>query len=131
LLKARGRQRTDATHVLASVRAMNRLELLAESLRAALNDVAAIAPEWLRGMAPAAWYERYGRRVEDSRLPHVEADREVYARTVGEDGFFLLDQLETPEAAAELRELATVRVLRQLWHETRTNRGLNSGDGVG
>src|SRR4051794_23128897 len=33
LLKARGRQRTDATHVLAAVRAMNRLELLAETLR--------------------------------------------------------------------------------------------------
>jgi transposase len=29
LLKSRGRQRTDATHVLASVRTMNRLELLA------------------------------------------------------------------------------------------------------
>ena len=49
LLKARGRQRTDATHVLASVRAMNRLELLAETLRAALNELAAAAPDWLRG----------------------------------------------------------------------------------
>jgi transposase len=33
LIKARGRQRTDATHVLASIRVMNRLELLAETLR--------------------------------------------------------------------------------------------------
>src|SRR6187551_2675269 len=39
LIKARGRQRTDATHVLASIRAMNRLELVAESLRAALNEL--------------------------------------------------------------------------------------------
>src|SRR5215207_2373738 len=31
LLKARGRQRTDSTHVLAAVRALNRLELLAET----------------------------------------------------------------------------------------------------
>src|SRR3954453_16195151 len=37
LLKARGRQRTDATHVLASIRVLNRLELLGETLRAALN----------------------------------------------------------------------------------------------
>jgi transposase len=34
LLKARGRQRTDSTHVLAAVRALNRLALLAEYERA-------------------------------------------------------------------------------------------------
>src|SRR6478609_4014244 len=48
-IKARGRQRTDATHVLASIRVMNRLELLAETLRAALNELATVAPQWLRG----------------------------------------------------------------------------------
>src|SRR5918997_2271587 len=55
LLKARGRQRTDATHVLASIRTLNRLELLGETLRAALNELAAAASQWLRGVAPAAW----------------------------------------------------------------------------
>src|SRR5262249_26312517 len=69
LVKPRGRQRPDATHVLASVRAMNRLELLAETLRAALNQLATVASAWLRGVAPASWSERYIRRVEDSRLP--------------------------------------------------------------
>jgi transposase len=43
LLKARGPQRTDATHVLAAIRVLNRLELVAETLRAALNDLATIA----------------------------------------------------------------------------------------
>jgi transposase len=52
LLKARGRQRTDATHVLASIRVLNRLELLGETLRAALNEIAAVAPDWLRGVVP-------------------------------------------------------------------------------
>src|SRR2546430_9245130 len=33
LLKARGRQRTDSTHVLAAVRAMNRVEGAGETLR--------------------------------------------------------------------------------------------------
>src|ERR671913_1552543 len=51
LLKTRGRQRTDATHVLASIRTLNRLELLGEALRAALNELAAVAPDWLRGVA--------------------------------------------------------------------------------
>ena len=84
--------------MLASVRTMNRLELLAETLRAALNELAAAAPEWLRGVAPAAWYERYARRIEDSRLPQSKAEREAYARTVGQDGFTLLDRLEGPRA---------------------------------
>src|SRR5687768_15507512 len=101
LLKARRRQRTDATHVLASIRVLNRLELLGETLRAALNELATVAPDWLRGVAPRAWYERYARRVEDGRLPRATAEREAYARAVGEDGFALLDRLDRPETAAE------------------------------
>src|SRR3954466_4166131 len=45
LLKARGRQRTDSTHVLAAVRAVNRLESVGETLRAALNALATVAPD--------------------------------------------------------------------------------------
>jgi transposase len=115
LLKARGRQRTDATHVLASIRVLNRLELLGETLRAALNEIAAVAPDWLRGVAPRAWYERYARRVEDGRLPRAAAEREVYARAVGEDGFALLDRLDRPETPEDLRRLPAVEVLRRVW----------------
>lgn len=123
LVKARGRQRTDATHVLASVRVMNRLELLAETLRAALNELATVAPLWLRGLAPAAWYERYSRRVEDSRLPRSQAEREAYARAVGEDGYLLLDRLAAPAAPAELRSLPQVEVLRRVWERHFERRG--------
>src|SRR5215207_4481021 len=80
LLKARARQRTDATHVLASIRALNRLELVGETLRAALNELATLAPDWLRGVASEVWYKRYARRVEDDRLPRTMAEREAYAR---------------------------------------------------
>lgn len=45
LLKAGGRQRSDATHVLAAVREVNRLESVVETLRAALNALAAAAPQ--------------------------------------------------------------------------------------
>ena len=41
LLRARGTQRTDSTHVLAAVRTMNRLELVGETVRCALNRLAA------------------------------------------------------------------------------------------
>src|SRR5262252_4730795 len=46
-LKVRGAQRTDSTHVLGAIRVLNRLELVAETLRAALNAVATVAPDWL------------------------------------------------------------------------------------
>jgi transposase len=45
LLKARGRQRTDSTHVLARVRATNRLGCAIEALRHALNSLAVVAPD--------------------------------------------------------------------------------------
>src|SRR5215813_302109 len=90
-LTTRGQQRTDSTHVLAAIRVLNRLELVAETLRAALNAVATVAPAWLQAITPLAWYERYSRRIEDVRLPQDKAEREAYAQVVGEDGFQLLD----------------------------------------
>jgi transposase len=90
LVKARGQQRTDSTHVVAAVRYMNRLELVGETLRATLNDLAVQAPDWVRAIAPADWYERYQRRSEQGRLPKGKEARESYARTVGEDGLYLL-----------------------------------------
>jgi transposase len=115
LLKARGRQRSDTTHVLAAIRTLNRLELVGETLRAALNELATVAPDWLRAAAPKAWYERYALRVEDGRLPRSAAEREAYARTVGEDGFALLDRLDEPATPEELRRLPKVEVLRRVW----------------
>ena len=35
-----------------AIRVLNRLELLGETLRATLNDLATIVPDWLRGIAP-------------------------------------------------------------------------------
>jgi transposase len=52
LVKARGKQRTDVTRVLAAIRTLNRLELVAETLRAALNVLATEAPAWLQSVAP-------------------------------------------------------------------------------
>ena len=115
LLKGRGPQRTDSTHVVAAIRALNRLELVAETLRAALNELATVAPEWLRAVAPPAWYERYGRRIEDSRLPRDQAERAAYAQMVGEDGFALLDALEAPEVPAALQTLPRVEALHRAW----------------
>ena len=117
VLKARGTQRTDATHVLAAIRVLNRLELVAETLRAALNELATEVPQWLRALAPSAWYVRYSRRIEGTRLPQSKAERDAYAQTVGEDGFCVLDAVDAPEAPTGLGTLPSLVTLRQVWQE--------------
>jgi len=104
LLTARGPPRTDSTPVLAAVRIRNRLERVAETLRAALNALATVAPAWLQAVRPLAWYARDSRRREASPLPKAKAAREAYAPTVGAAGCLFLDALATPDAPAGLRE---------------------------
>ena len=69
LVKARGQQRTDSTHILAAIRTLNRLELVGETMRFALNRLAAVAPAWVQTQLQPGWLERYGARVENYRLP--------------------------------------------------------------
>jgi hypothetical protein len=71
---------------VAAVRALNRLECMGETLRAARNDLAVVAPDWRRQQATAEWFERSGKRVEESRLPKGEAKRVTYAERIGADG---------------------------------------------
>ncbi len=115
LVKARGRQRTDSTHVLAAVRTLNRLERVGETMRATLNELATVAPEWLQAMAPPAWYERYGRPVENYRLPKTEAARQDLAATIGADGRQLLSALDAAAQQPELAQLPVVQILCQVW----------------
>jgi transposase len=123
LVKARGKQRTDSTHVLAAVRDLHFLELVAETVRATLDDLAAVVPEWLRGIAPPVWFERYAHRVEEFRLPRSQEKRDALLLEVGEDGFLLLDALDAPAAPATGREVAMVETLRKVWriHYSRDN----------
>ena len=113
LLKARGKQRTDSTYVLAAVRDLHLLELVAETLRATLDDLAAVTPEWLRGIAQPVWFERYAHRAEDYRLPKSHEKREALA--IGADGFLLLDALDGASAPAAAREVPMVETLRKVW----------------
>ena len=115
LVKARGKQRTDSTHVLGAVHDLHLLELVAETLRATLDDLAAVVPDWLRTVAQPVWFERYGRRVEDYRLPKSQEKREALALEVGADGFVLLDALDGAGAPEEARGVAMVQTLRDVW----------------
>jgi transposase len=122
LRKARGPQRTDSTPVLAAIRTLNRLESVGETLRAALNSRAVVAPEWLLTQAISDWFDRYGTRVEESRLPKGQAAREAYAAQIGADGFRRLDALEADDAPCWRREVPAVQTLRRMWTHQYTRR---------
>ncbi len=115
LLKARGQQRTDSTPVLAAIRTLNRLESVGETLRAALNSVATVAPDWLAGVTAPAWFERYAIRVEEYRIPKGETAHTALGEPIGTDGHTLLAAIYALAAPAWLRELPAVQTLRQAW----------------
>jgi hypothetical protein len=115
LVTARGRQRTDATHVVAAVRDLNRLEMVGETLRAALEALAAAAPQWLAGHLDAEMIKRYGARIDEWRLPKDQAGRQKRAVQIGRDGYRLLTAVTDRRAPDWLREIPAVDVLRQVW----------------
>jgi transposase len=115
LLKARTKQRTDSTHILAAIRTLNRLELLIETVRYALNRLAVVAPDWLQPHIQPGWLHRYGHRAENYRLPKAETKRQELASLVGADGFALLQAAYADTAPLVVRMEEAVDVLRQVW----------------
>ncbi len=115
VLKARGRQRTDSTRILAAIRSLNRLECVGETLRHTLNALSRTAPDWLRAQVPAEWGLRYGRRFEQYHLPKTESARRALAETIGRDGYRLLAVCYAPEAPAAVRTHPAVEILRRVW----------------
>jgi transposase len=116
-LKAGGKQRTDSTHVLARVRSLSNLECVGETLRAALDDLAQIAPDWLVKQISSDWFERYSHRVENYRLPKAESQRKELAQQIGADGLHLLEALEKPDAPVGLSDEESLQVLRRVWEQ--------------
>jgi len=115
LLAAGGRTRTDSTHVLGAIRDLERLELVGETLRAALEAIAATDPCWLRSFAPEDWFTRYGARVDAYRLPKAETERLELARRIGADGVTVLTQAWRADAPAFVNALPAVASLRAIW----------------
>ena len=113
-LKARGKQRTDSTHVLAAIRKVNRLELVGETIRRVLNELANIAPEWVLQQVAPDWFKRYGARFEAYRLPKKETERAQLEAQIGADGSHLLSAIYTCTSLPWLRELPCVEIMRQI-----------------
>ena len=115
LVKRRGRQRTDATHVLAAVRHLTRVELVGETLRAALDAIARSDERWLAALVTPEWVQRYGQPVHWQRLPHGSAETAAYVHQVGADGVRLLQAVYRADTPSVVRGLDAVDVLRQVW----------------
>src|SRR5438132_6998467 len=111
-LKPHGKQRTDATAVLARVRALSSLESVGESMRAALNALASQEPEWVQAHLHPEWFDRYVHRFELARFPKAETQRQLLREQVGQDVGQLLAciaEVSTPEVLHSLPELTLLR----------------------
>nr|WP_184759041.1 IS1182 family transposase [Streptosporangium album] len=115
LLRAGGRARTDSTHVLSAARTLNRLELVVEAMRAALNAPATAAPSWLAPLISEQWCERYDQRADSYRLPKGDQARAEHATVVGQDGYALLEAVYRQDAPSWLRRIEAVETLRRCW----------------
>ncbi len=120
LLRARGRQRSDSTHVLSAVRALNRVECVGATLRHALNSLAVVVPQWVLAHSHPDWVERYGPRFLDDRLPESQADRVALATLIGADGQALLMAINAPDAPPWIRDVPAIQTLRQVWVQNYT-----------
>lgn len=114
-MKARGKQRTDSTHVLAAIRTLRRLECVGETMRHALNVLSEVAPERLLEHMDPAWAEHYEKRFSDFRLPKDEKKRTELAETRGADGRRLFEQVCAESRQPWLRELGAIETLRRVW----------------
>ncbi|MFJ9847636.1 IS1182 family transposase [Kitasatospora sp. NPDC101155] len=90
LISERTTQRTDSTHVLAAVRDLTRLELITESVRAALEEVARTAGHLLVDLVDEDWGRRCGRPVRRGKNPTRPKTRILAA---GDDAHRLLEHL--------------------------------------
>src|SRR5579859_8003678 len=116
-LKARGKQRTDSTHILAKIRALNRAECVIETLRHALNVLAVVAPDWLGSQVQPEWVERYAHRAEEFRLPKGVEKRQELLHQVGQDGWGLLMAIEADSASHWMLSIPAVDTLQCVWKQ--------------
>jgi len=116
-LKAHGRQRTDSTHILAKIRALNRAECVVETLRHALNVLAVVAPDWLRAQVQPEWRERYGARAGDYRFPSGEDKRQQFLHQVGQDGWGLLSAITADPPNHWMLSIPAIDTLQRIWQQ--------------
>jgi transposase len=115
LVKAGGKQRTDSTHVVAAVAALNRLGLAGESVRAAVEALTAAHPDWVAArVCVSGWAHRYGTPMTTWRAPASKAKQDELAIAYARDGYALLEAVYDDSSPAWLAEIPAVDVLRRV-----------------
>jgi transposase len=122
LLKGRRLQRTDSLVIVSAVRQLNRLELVVETVRVALEAIAEADAEWLRARMPSAWLERYGewtqaRRHTKQTGAKGQAETRRLLTSVGDDGAQLLAWLAQGPGPRWAEEPAEIATLREVWRQ--------------
>jgi hypothetical protein len=85
------------------VAALNRLELAGESVRAAVEALAAAHPAWLeQRICVSDWTRRYGTPMTAWRPPASQAKQDELAIAYARDGYALLEAA-TPVAMSAVR----------------------------
>jgi transposase len=116
-LKSRGKQRTDSTYIVGSLRRLNRLELIGETLRHTLNELASVHPDWLRPLIEEDWIDHYGQRVDEYHLPRPQEARQTLAEQIGADGRKLLEAAKASAGAVDLATSAALQSLANIWQQ--------------
>jgi transposase len=80
-----------------------------------LNVLAVVVPAWLKAQVPPVWFERYGQRLTEFRLPKDKQEQQALAEVIGADGLHLLEQVYADDAPDWLRLVPAVETLRQVW----------------
>ncbi len=121
-LSGRKTQRTDSLAVLGAIRQLNRLELVMETLRLALEAMARQDAAWLAQHTPSVWGDTYGQWTQSERIvkgtgPRGLAETQERLLQTGLDGFMLLQAVEDAHTPAKIRCLPAVTLLRQVWSQ--------------
>ncbi len=113
LVKKKGKQRLDSTHIVGYVKAMSYLECAMETLRLAVED---LEHEVGKKKRPEFWdrlWELYVQSKLDWRLSKTEHDRRY--RQCGQHMRELLEWLDRNDS--KLREREAVKLLRRVFEE--------------
>jgi hypothetical protein len=79
--------------------------------------VAEIAPAGRHDLAPAQWFDRDRRRLEDARRPQAKEEGCDDGAQIGRDGAYLLQALKAAGVPPAWQELPAVRLLQTLWEQ--------------
>ena len=114
LVKAGGRQRTDATHILGAVKQISDVEVMREAVRVSLSALVSNDAKWMMRCIPASFTPNYHRTISNYRMSKQEL--EMFIQQTGEEARWLLDQI-AQQAEGELQRLPEVVQLGRIWEE--------------